>query len=99
MATVEIFGSLYGSGPNIRPGCVASITGEGHFTFEGDLADLPAAFEAWQHTPVSERGTTYPMQYLKFVEYVIDGGARRHTILDLPVEMDSFMTRLRGEAA
>ena len=97
---IEIFGSMYGAGPNIRPGCVASITDEGYYTYEGDdLGDLPAAFEAWLHTPVSEKGTTYPRRYLKFVEYKINGGQRRRTLMDLPAEMETFMSRLREEVA
>lgn len=92
---IEIFGSLYGAGPNMRPGCVASFAEEGHFSFRGELEDLPEAFDAWRHTPVMG----YPRRYLKFVEYRIDGGQRSRTIMDLPVEMAAFMARIRKEVA
>jgi len=93
--SIEIFGSLYGAGPNMRPGCVASFADEGHFVFQGELEDLPEAFETWRHTPLQG----YTRRYLKFVEYKINGCQRRRTIMDLPVEMGSFMARFRGEVA
>jgi hypothetical protein len=70
MIEIQLVGSLYGAGPNIRRGCVASIGRDEPFIFmaAGDAptstSGMLAMFDNWCATPVYEGNTTYPGRYI-----------------------------------